>query len=149
MTGQTTETITPPSYDGAIASLVKNPVYTVELQLEGPACTAVLRWKDANFVEPVKDYELYLVYQPDSPLAGTVRQRLILPSTSTVRGYSTVPTDRAPDSLGFSDDGAALVYTYHFDEALSDGDTMLHDAGTYTYTVDLATGETAVVLTKD
>lgn len=151
MTGQTTETITPPSYDGAMASLVKNPVYTVELQLEGPSCTAVLRWKDANFAEPVKDYELYLVYQPDSPLADTIRQRLILPSTAAVQGYSNVPTDRVPDTLAFSDDGAALIYTYHFDEALYEyhGDKLYHDAGTYTYTVDLSTGETSVTHTFD
>lgn len=147
MTGQTTETITPPSYDGALASLVKNPVYTVERQLEGPACTAVLRWKTFNANVPI-DYELYLAYRADSPLAGTIRQRLILPSTSLYGGYYA-PTDRAPDSLGFSADGAALVYSYHFDEALSDGDTLLHDAGTYTYTVDLSTGETSVTHTFD
>lgn len=150
-TGEPVETITPPSYDGALASLTQNPDYTVERQLEGPFCTAVLRWKDANFAEPIKNYELYLVYQPNSPLADTTRQRLILPSTVAVQGYSNVPTDRVPDTLAFSDDGSTLIYTYHFDEALYEyrGDKPYHDAGTYTYTVDLSTGETSVTHTFD
>ena len=150
-TGETEETVLPLSYNGAMASLTKNPKYTVERKLEGPSCTAVLRWKDANFAEPVKDYELYLVYQPDSPLADTIRQRLILPSTAAVQGYSNVPTNRVPDTLAFTDDGSALIYTYHFDEALYEyhGDKLYHDVGTYTYTVDLSTGETSVTHTFD
>ena len=46
------------------------------------------------------------------------------------------------NDLTWSEDGRTLTYVYHFDEALED----LHDAGTYTYTVDLATGELSVEL---
>ena len=39
-----------------------------------------------------------------------------------------------------------VAYTYRFTEQLWNGNTLLHDKGTYTYTVDVATGEQSVVL---
>ena len=76
---------------------------------------------------------------------GTIRQ-LILPSTVYDKGCPWYnPTDRAPDTLEVSEDGSTLTYTYSFGEALED----FHEAGTYTYTVDIATGELSVAHTAN
>lgn len=94
------------------------------------------------------DYKLKLIYGGNSGLpAGTVKS-FILPSTERGQdGFN--PTNRAPDSVELSADGATLVYRYTFEKPLSDETgVLLHDAGTYTYTVDLATGELSVTHTE-
>ena len=111
--------------------------------LESDLCTAVLT--KGRYLDQYDDYILSLVYKPGSPLGeGTIKQ-LLLPSTIYADVYTYHPTDRSPDSLELSPDGRTLTYVYHFDEALM----SFHEAGTYTYTVDLATGELSVVHTAD
>ena len=112
--------------------------------LETGDCSIVLT--KGRFVETYDDYILSLVYKPGSAMGnGTIRQ-LILPSTVYDKGYPWYnPTDRAPDTLEVSEDGSTLTYTYSFDEALED----FHEAGTYTYTVDIATGELSVAHTAN
>lgn len=90
-------------------------------------------------------YSLHLV---DKAETSDLRVRdLILPSTVVLDGYPNwFPTDRAPDSLSLSEDGKTLTYVYSFSEELAspcDG-AILHEAGTYTYTVDIHTGELMV-----
>ena len=143
--GETSESESPVTYDSLLTLLTQGVGYTVERRLEGPGCVVVLRWKALHWTDDTRDYRLDVLRPGEAPSV----QQLILPSTTLRSDGYYAPTDRAPDSLGFSDDGGALVYTYHFDEALFDGDTMLHDAGTYIYTVDLTTRETGVTLTKD
>lgn len=55
-------------------------------------------------------------------------------------------TDARPDQLSLSEDGRTFVYSFHFDEdttvmsVLNVQEGVTHQAGTYTYTVDLSTG---------
>lgn len=115
--------------------------------LETDRCTVALtRGKFVSY----DDYALSLVYKPGSAMGDGTIQRLILPSTVYDKVHAWYkPTDRAPDSLSVSEDGDTLTYVYHFDEALSTGSGVYHEAGTYTYTVELATGELSVTHTND
>ena len=71
--------------------------------------------------------ELILVYKAGSqPEEGTV---VTLPGVKT-----TAVRQEAPTSIQCKD--GTLTYTYHFDKAVQD----VHQAGTYTFVVDLATG---------
>lgn len=71
--------------------------------------------------------ELILVYKAGSqPEEGTV---VTLPGVKT-----TAVRQEAPASIELK--GTTLTYTYHFDKAVQD----VHQAGTYTFTVDLTTG---------
>lgn len=71
--------------------------------------------------------ELLLVYKAGSqPGEGTV---VTLPGVKT-----TAVRQEAPASIELK--GTTLTYTYHFDKAVQD----VHQAGTYTFTVDLTTG---------
>lgn len=122
--------------------------YTVEQALEAPNADVVLLRRHGvhGFLDPaVRDYELWLCWEGDY-------KKLILPSTVEVEGQMSLmyPTDRAPDSLTLNEDGSVLTYVYSFGDALFNADgELLHDVGTYTYTVDTATGELAVTHEKD
>ena len=71
--------------------------------------------------------ELILVYKAGSqPGEGTV---VTLPGVKT-----TAVRQEAPASIECK--GTTLTYTYHFDKAVQD----VHQAGTYTFTVDLTSG---------
>lgn len=133
-TGETTRSYAPFSLEGSVEVLAKGRNYTLEQRLDGKDCAVILRWKPLTWTDDTRDYELWLVKGD-----GSI-QKLLLPSTVLDSVYHYTPTDRAPDSLTLSADGRTLTYTYHFDEALED----YHEAGTYTYTVDLATGELRV-----
>lgn len=137
-TGETTMDYAPFSLGGSAEVLAKGRNYTLERRLDGEGCAVILRWKDLTWTDDTRDYELWLV-QGDGSI-----QKLLLPSTALRYDGYYKPTDRAPDSLELSADGRTLTYTYRFDEALTSGDNVLHEAGSYTYTVDLATGELSV-----
>ena len=50
---------------------------------------------------------------------------------------------RRPDTLTVSEDGKTLIYTYTYAQKAEIVDMrVLHEKGTYIYTVDLITGET-------
>lgn len=117
--------------------------YTLEQYLEGRPCSVALRWKPLSPEEDTRDYELWLLYHNRKP------KRLLLPSTViSERDPSLAPTDRAPNSLSLRDNYFTLTYVYRFEERLTSGDNVLHEAGVYTYTVDLATGELDVSFTE-
>ena len=144
-TGTITSSYSPFSYENLTYLLANKRNYTLEQRLEVPTCTVLLRWKPLHLYDDTRDYELWLSYK--DPRAEETTQKLLLPSTvlrNSGYGYYK-PTDRAPDSLELNEDGSVLTYIYHFDEALED----CHDAGTYTYTVDLTTGELSVTHTAD
>lgn len=126
--------------------------WNVEERLEAPGCTAVLMWSDLvglSETEHVRDYALALISKENMELEQQFR-RLVLPSTAEVGGqYPQYPTHRAPDALSLNEDGSVLTYVYRFDDTLAnDAGELLHDAGTYTYRVDTATGELKVELEK-
>ena len=148
-TGKVYRDYRPVDYAGAMAHVTRkrnsasDKNQEVVKTLESDLCTAVLT--KGRYLDQYDDYILSLVYKPGSPLGeGTIKQ-LLLPSTIYADGYTYHPTDRSPDSLELSPDGRTLTYVYRFDEALM----SFHEAGTYTYTVDLATGELSVVHTAD
>lgn len=117
-------------------SVYEEAGYTEEERLEAPSCSVVLRWKPLSQESDVRDYELWLLYPSGK------RERLLLPSTAIgERDPSYAPTDRPPDLFSLRDDRSTLTYVYRFEKPLIRGDTLLHQAGVYTYTVDLATGE--------
>lgn len=132
------------SYYGTLGSLKSEEGYVVDDSFPSyritPA-TTLLRYKAAEGDQTKRDYELYLLYRAASPQL----YRLALPSTEVLPDGSA-PTTRAPDTLQFSDDDATLTYTYRFTEPLWNGDTLLHDKGTYIYTVDIASARQSVEL---
>ena len=80
------------------------------------------------------------VIDPDGTLA-----RLPLPSR-----HPGGPAD-SPLTLELSDDGSTLTYTAHFDEnQLNDDRTaVIHRAGTYRYTYDVASRTISLTITQD
>lgn len=155
-TGEIHREYRPIDYAGAMAHVTRKRIHTVNEHsrdrkvvqtLETGQCTVVLT--NGGFVG-YDDYILSLVYKPGSALGDGAIRQLILPSTVYDKVHAWYkPTDRAPDSLEISEDGTTLTYVYRFDEALSTGSGVYHEAGTYTYTVDLATGELSVTHTEN
>ena len=136
-TGQTVERDDPLTYENQLTLLTQGVGYTIEQQLEAPGCTVFLRWKPVSWWDDDRDYRLDVL-----PKDGGKAKRLLLPSTAFGNGYSwSDATTWAPDSLSLSGDGTKLVYSYYFPEALEYYGELLHEAGEYTYTADLATGE--------
>lgn len=144
-TGIATVVRVPPTQEQLIDWFVSQSI-AVETRLEGSGQTAVLMRSKIRDSE----YFLYLFAQePEKTDPEAWFRRLLLPSTAPV-GSLEYPTDRPPDSMTLSGDGSKLTYVYHFEDTLfnADGD-LLHDSGTYTYTVELATGELTVTHEKD
>lgn len=142
-TGVTSSDYSPLTCEAVADVLAHGADHTLEKRLDGPLGSAILRW--SHCVSPdqegneLRDYELYLIRKEGDPLF----QKLLLPSTAkTDTAYA--PTHCPPDSMALSADGGTLTYVYSFNAPLIDGDRVLHEAGTYTYTVDMATGELAV-----
>lgn len=136
----------PVDYAGAMAHVTRRRIVTssenshsreVVETLETPECTVVLT--RGRFFDDADDYILSLVYKPGSTQGEGTIKRLLLPTTVDLHSWYN-PTDRAPDTLELSKDGKALTYSYTFGQALEG----FHEAGTYTYTVDLPTGELSV-----
>jgi len=155
-TGEVAETFSPLNYDGAMAHVKRKRAISSSVRsedrevvdiLESEACTAVLT--KGRVADQYDDYILSLVYKPGSALGDGTVKRLMLPSTLYEHGYK--PTDRAPDHMGFSGDGSKFIYSYRFLDRLAytyseQPEIVLHEAGTYVYTVDVATGELSVEL---
>lgn len=146
-TAEVTASHIPPTYEEIFAANTWGS--NVERQLEAPHCTVVLMWTDLPGVpepEHVRDYVLALISKES--VEPEQQSRLpILPSTVAVKGEYAYwyPTDRAPDEMFLNEDGSVLTYVYSFEDALFNAEgELLHDSGTYTYTVDTATGELAV-----
>ncbi len=126
---------------------------TEERRLEGAEDTVLLFSSDEEAWGRKKEYFLYLICREPARRAdpdGWFR-RLVLPSTTAVgEKYPQYPTDRAPDEMFLNEDGSVLTYIYRFSDSLSNADgELLHDAGTYTYRVDTATGELKVEFEKN
>lgn len=135
-------------YADALAALTGEEGYITDETVEAYQSTVVLRHRDAASENGTaySDYELYLVSDLLSREEGPV-QRLLLPSTQLVGDYA--PTGRGPDASALCADGKTFTYTYFFDAPLIGGETVYHEAGTYTYAVDTATGETEVNYTDE
>lgn len=149
-TGEVTTAHVPPTYEEIFEAHTWG--WNVEKRLEAPGCTAVLMWSDLVGLpetEQVRDYALALISKENVELERQFL-RLVLPSTTAVEGeYPQYPTDRAPDEMFLNEDGSVLTYVYRFDDTLYNAaGELLHNAGTYTYRVDTATGELKVEFEK-
>lgn len=112
-------------YRTALAEKLQG-VNNVTWMEETSACTILERVQSGLPHGGYQD-ELVLVYKAGSqPEEGTV---VTLPGVKT-----TAVRQEAPASIELK--GTTLTYTYHFDKAVQD----VHQAGTYTFTVDLTTG---------
>ncbi len=144
-TGEVTEVLTPPTYEDILERHFPESFYAREQVLEAPGTTVLLLRQKAGD----GGYSLHLVDRAETS-DHRVRD-LILPSTVILDAYPAwFPTDRAPDRLFLSEDGKTLTYVYSFSDKLAspyDG-AILHEAGTYTYTVDISTGELEVEHTQ-
>ena len=98
-TGEVTEDLTPPTYEGALAHVTRKRIKTPSESSENREVVRLLETGDCSivltkgrFVETYDDYILSLVYKPGSAMGnGTIRQ-LILPSTVYDKGYpGTIP----------------------------------------------------------
>ncbi len=112
-------------YRTALAEKLQG-VNNVTWMEETSACTILERVQSGLPHGGYQD-ELVLVYKAGSqPSEGTV---VTLPGVKT-----TAVRQEAPASIQCK--GTTLTYTYRFDKAVQD----VHQAGTYTFTVDLTTG---------
>lgn len=126
---------------------------------ESPICSVIRVYgrvggtgeDEGNPFDGMEDHAYYLVYKSGSSFPEGTTKRLTLPSTEILFSptYGYYPTTRIPLEESLFADGSSFTYVYRFAWPLSytDGhgqEVTLHDAGTYTYTVDLATGETTV-----
>ena len=112
-------------YRTALAEKLQG-VNNVTWMEETSACTILERVQSGLSHGGYQD-ELVLVYKAGSqPGEGTV---VTLPGVKT-----TAVRQEAPTSIQCK--GTTLTYTYRFDKAVQD----VHQAGTYTFTVDLTTG---------
>ena len=112
-------------YRTALAEKLQG-VNNVTWMEETSACTILERVQSGLPHGGYQD-ELVLVYKAGSqPGEGTV---VTLPGVKT-----TAVRQEAPASIQCK--GTTLTYTYRFDKAVQD----VHQAGTYTFTVDLTTG---------
>jgi hypothetical protein len=113
--------------------------------LEAEACTILLGGRSGPHGDSAC---IYLIYKPGSSVGVGEVISLPMPLDS-IWGNSS-----PPDDILLSEDGLTLRYTYHFDERLAytviqgEPEWVGHEAGTYIYTVDLATGETALEIAR-
>lgn len=129
-----------PTHDQVLADFVTDGWRTCEVIHETDSYSLAEIWLGGT---PHGSYaSLYLVYKEGSALGDGTTVSLPLPQ-ETFWGNT-----RMPDTMTFSEDGKTLVYTRHFDEKLevsiditTTPPRLVHDKGTYTYTVDLETGE--------
>lgn len=130
-----------PTYDEAMEDLLNREGYggiTVEQRLEARECTVLSGV--INGVPHSPCAVLKLVYKPNSALGeGKV---IDLPTVA----FNAWGSSNSPDTLELSGDKSALTYTYVFTQRMeidpgTQAARVIHEAGTYRYTVDLATGQ--------
>ncbi|MBO4953852.1 MAG: hypothetical protein J6D04_01730, partial [Clostridia bacterium] len=131
-----------PTHDQVLADIVEPGLRTYEIIHATDAFSLV---KVSTGGIPHGGYTgLRLVYKEGSALGDGTTVSLPLPKENFWGN------ERMPDTITFSEDGKTLVYTRHFDEKFEmsiDVTTppfTIHEKGTYTYTVNLETGEVSL-----
>lgn len=97
----------------ALAKVTGMEGFTVEKQVESPLCTIVLGY--AALDGGGKDYVLYTVYKAGNSIVEGTTSRHTLPTIAThtdTDGFTSLCTDRAPDTLVLSRDGNTLFFAY-------------------------------------
>jgi len=126
-----------PTYAEALEEVTAG-LTVVEKTLETAPCT-ILLGRISGMPHGSYSY-LYLIYKPGSAVGEGAVVEMPMPCANAwfIR--------EEPDDMWLSEDSLTLYYTYHFSEALSIEERLLHEAGTYQYTVDLNTGEVTLVI---
>jgi hypothetical protein len=135
-----------PSYEEALAE-VTDTMSEISRMLEAPPCTVVLGWSGGGSPHGGSSW-MCLIYKPGS----TVGEGEIV--------YQPMPRDdawgntAAPGKLWLSEDGLTLYYSYYYDQRsiIDEGllsERLIHEAGTYIYTVDLNTGKNSLTIIPD
>lgn len=136
----------PTTHDEALDLLQDIFGYYEFQRLETEDCTVILHGQGTPRGNVMT---LMAVYKPGSALGDGTVVDLPLPDQ-----WGSLYTTTEPDEFALSEAGKTLTYAYHFDEALELGDgatwsRVAHEAGTYRYTTDLTTGETALEIVPD
>ncbi len=130
------------SYDKALAA-VKASITEISQNLETELCT-IISGKLGGVPHGPIPY-LYLVYKPGSYVGEGITVRLPLPRENYIGLMSE------PENLKLSENSLTLYYSKSFskrlvfDEGLP-SENVVHEAGTYSYTVDLKTGVTSLTV---
>ena len=129
------------TYEEAMAELAADDFYLEKERWESDYGT-VLLGNAAGTPHP-EGWSLRLVTKPASALGEGLVIQLPIVRTGTF-------SDARPDQVSLREDGRIFTYSFHFDHADVEGqgtpsEYVFHEAGTYTYTVDLSTGEVAEV----
>ena len=120
------------TYESAMAGIAAYDLYQEKQRWESDYGTVLLGYVAASPMST--GYTLQLVTKP----ATAVGEGLVI--------GLPLPGKKPPEEAALSTDGRTFTYSIHFDEATTvtsvpDMKDMTYEAGTYTYTVDLATGE--------
>lgn len=130
------------AYEAAVKQVTSTVGYQETQRLEAEVCT-VLLYSNTGLPHG-NSVSLRLIYKAGAALEeGTV---ISLP-TPDEHGWGITHSD--PQAMDLSQDGLTLRYSYHYDEAMINDGQVCHQAGTYQYTADLRTGETALEIIPD
>ena len=124
-----------PTYEESLKEITPDN-YEIYHRFETEQCTIIV---GEIFGTPhVTGASMYLIYKPGSTVGEGVVKTLPLPIAS---GWGAGAN---PQQIYLSDDGSTLYYNVNFEDGLTIDGVVLHEAGTYRYATDLATGETAL-----
>jgi len=138
---------TAPTYEQMIEKYMvdEQNLYSISERIETDECTVLSGYLSgvphgpAGFV--------CLIYKPGSVKGSGAVVSLPLPETSAWGAR------KIPEELSFSEDGKTLSYSFCFDSDMvleidEEVKRVVHEAGTYNYTVDIVTGETVLEIVK-
>lgn len=130
----------PPAYEESLAKIVGQSGFTVIKQFAALNDCAVIYGVVTGYPH-TPDYSIYLVWQDGSTK--------LLPLPAINAWY----TAAEPESIYLSENKSKLYYKVTFDsrlvidEGLS-SEEIIHEKGTYSYTVDIVTGDVDIAITK-
>lgn len=126
----------PPTYEERMAKFTEKEYRGIYQTYETDFCTIVESYIGGT---PHGTYaSIGIVYKPGAAMGEGTYVGLPMPEEN---GWGLT---RRPDTVTISEDGKMLVYTYTYAQRMEivDMNRVLHEKGTYIYTVDLITGET-------
>lgn len=130
----------PTTYEESLAKIVGSSGFTVIKQFAAVNDCAVIYGAVTGYTH-TPDYSIYLVWQD-----GSIKQ---LPLPAINAWY----TAAEPENIYLSEDKSKLYYKVTFDGrmVIDEGllsEEIIHEEGTYGYTVDIATGDVDLVIIK-
>lgn len=134
-----------PTYAETMEELANDKMNVIEKTIEAEECTIVIGYLGGVMHGP--HGWVRVIYKEGSEMGEGKVINLPLPQ---VNGWGGT---EAPESLTVSDDGKKAAYSFFFesDMILDPGlpsERVIHEAGTYQYTVDLVSGETELAIIK-